>query len=224
MITRVEEEKNKYNKVYTDLLFAYDDLKQILDEDELNKRSFISKVDTLKDYMNFLDKLERDSKEKKGFFAKLFNKELDVDSKINNYLSKDKMINLNKLNKCSLCKCINCVNKCPMNQCFNCRENEYVINCNKVDSLLTNCDETVTLYNGDKEIIFNVKAYLIEKDKSGNYSRYIYLIDSKDYDNQHILKYSKFKGEERYDSVITDNTQDELIRINNKFIEMGLRV
>lgn len=224
MITRVEEEKNKYNKVYTDLLFAYDDLKQILDEDELNKRSFISKVDTLKDYMNFLDKLERDSKEKKGLFAKLFNKELDVDSKINNYLSKDKMINLNKLNKCSLCKCINCVNKCPMNQCFNCRENEYVINCNKVDSLLTNCDETVTLYNGDKEIIFNVKAYLIEKDKSGNYSRYIYLIDSKDYDNQHILKYSKFKGEERYDSVITDNTQDELIRINNKFIEMGLRV
>ena len=224
MITRIEEEKNKYNKVYTDLLFAYDDLKQILDEDELNKRSFISKVDTLKDYMNFLDKLERDSKEKKGLFAKLFNKELDVDSKINNYLSKDKMINLNKLNKCSLCKCINCVNKCPMNQCFNCRENEYVVNCNKVDSLLTNCNETVTLYNGDKEIIFNVKAYLIEKDKSGNYSRYIYLIDSKDYDNQHILKYSKFKGEERYDSVITDNTQDELIRINNKFIEMGLRV
>lgn len=224
MITRVEEEKNKYNKVYTDLLFAYDDLKQILDEDELNKRSFISKVDTLKDYMNFLDKLERDSKEKKGFFAKLFNKELDVDSRIDNYLSKDKIINLNKLNKCSLCKCINCVNRCPMNQCFNCRENEYVINCNKVDSLLTNCDETVTLYNGDKEIIFNVKAYLIEKDSYGNYSRYIYLIDSKDYDNQHILKYSKFKGEERYDSVITDNTQDELIRINNKFIEMGLRV
>ena len=50
------------------------------------------------------------------------------------------------------------------------------------------------------------------------------LVDSKDYDNQHILKYSKFKGEESYDSVITDGTQDELIRINDKFIEMGLRV
>ena len=34
----------------------------------------------------------------------------------------------------------------------------------------------------------------------------------------------QFKGEESYDSVITDGTQDELIRINDKFIEMGLRV
>lgn len=111
-----------------------------------------------------------------------------------------------------------------MDQCFNCREKEYVLDCNKTDSLLTSCNDTVTLYNGNKEIIFNVKAYLIEKDKDGNYSRYVYLIDSEDYDNQHILKYSKFKGEERYDSVITDDTQYELIRINNKFIEMGLRV
>ena len=39
MSTRIEEEKNKYNKVYTDLVFASDDLKQMLDEDELNKRN-----------------------------------------------------------------------------------------------------------------------------------------------------------------------------------------
>ena len=73
-----------------------------------------------------------------------------------------------------------------MDQCFNCREKEYVLDCNKTDSLLTSCNDTVTLYNGNKEIIFNVKAYLIEKDKDGNYSRYVYLIDSEDYDN-HIF-------------------------------------
>ena len=67
MSTRIEEEKNKYNKVYTDLVFASDDLKQMLDEDELNKRSFITKVETLKDYMSFLDKLERGSKAKKDY-------------------------------------------------------------------------------------------------------------------------------------------------------------
>ena len=89
MSTRIEEEKNKYNKVYTDLVFASDDLKQMLDEDELNKRSFITKVETLKDYMSFLDKLERGSKAKKGLFAKLLNKDMDVNSKIDNYLSKD---------------------------------------------------------------------------------------------------------------------------------------
>ena len=82
----------------------------------------------------------------------------------------------------------------------------------------------IQLYQGDEKFVFNVAGYLVEKDDNGNFSRYVYLIDSKDYDNQHILKYSKFKGEESYDSVITDGTQDELIRINDKFIEMGLRV
>lgn len=224
MSTRIEEEKNKYNKIYTDLVFASDDLKQMLDENELKKRSFLTKVDILKEYMNFLDKLEKDSKSKKNIFAKLFNKKEDYNLEIEKYLTDEKNISLKKLDKCSNCKCKNCVSKCEMYQCFNCRENEYVVECNKIDSILTNCNDRVTLYNGNEKIIFNVKAYLIEKDEEGNYTRYVYLVDSKNYDNQHILKYSKFKGEERYDSVITDDTQYELVRINNKFIEMGLRV
>ncbi len=224
MDTIIQQEKKKYNKTYTDLIFACDDLNQMLDINELNKRTFLYKVETLKEYMNYLDSLERENKEKKGIFSKLFNKDYNIESKINSYLTVDKRKDIEKLNKCENCKCKNCISKCTMVQCYNCRESESVVNCNKENSLLTNCDEKVTLYNGDKEIIFNVKGYLIEKDCNGNFIRYIYLIDSKDYNNQHILKYSKFKGEERYDSVITDNTQDELVRINNKFIEMGLKV
>lgn len=224
MSIRIEEEKNKYNKMYTDLVFAYDDLRQILDEKELQKRSFLTRIETLKDYMNFLDKLEKDSKAKKGLFAKLLSKNNDTDSRINSYLDYEKKLDLEKLNKCNLCKCKNCVSACPMNQCYNCREKEYVLDCNKLDSTLTSSQDTVTLYNGNEKIIFNVKAYLIEKDTNGNYSRYVYLIDSNNYDNQHILKYSKLKGEERYDSIINGGSQDELIRINDKFIEMGLRV
>ena len=56
---KITIEKNKYSKIYTDLIFATDDLKQMLSDDELNKRSFIRKVDTLKDYMNFLEELEK---------------------------------------------------------------------------------------------------------------------------------------------------------------------
>ena len=111
-----------------------------------------------------------------------------------------------------------------MNHCFNCREKEYIVKCDKDTTLFTKTTDTVELYQGDEKFVFNVAGYLVEKDDNGNFSRYVYLIDSKDYDNQHILKYSKFKGEESYDSVITDGTQDELIRINDKFIEMGLRV
>ena len=224
MDERVSQEKNKYNKMYTDLVFASDDLRQMLDDDEINKRSFLKKVDTLKDYMNFLDQIEKDSKENKGFFKKLFKSPKNINDEINNYLTQDRRMNIEKLDRCSNCKCRNCVSICPMNHCFNCRDKEYVNECNKKDTLFTNSNDTVTLYQGDEEFIFNVAGYLVEKDNNGNYNRYVYLIDSKDTDNQHILKYSKFKGEEYYDSVIVDDTQDELIRINDKFIEMGLRV
>ena len=56
---RITAEKNKYNYIYTDLIFATDDLKQMLPSNELNKRTFIRKVGTLKDYMNFLEDLEK---------------------------------------------------------------------------------------------------------------------------------------------------------------------
>ena len=218
------EEKNKYNKAYTELMFCVDDLRKILDNDELNKRSFINKVDTLKDYIEFLDNLEKESKKDKGLFKKLFKGENNSSEKINKYLTVDKRRDLEKFDKCRNCACRNCVSICNMKHCFNCREKEYVVKCDKDTVLLTNTTDTVELYQGDEKFIFNVKAYLVEKDNEGNFSRYVYLIDSKNYDNQHILKYSKFKGEEYYDSVINDDTQDELVRINDKFIEMGLRV
>lgn len=224
MDERINQEKNKYNKIYTDLVFASDDLRQMLDDKEINKRSFIKKVDTLKDYMNFLDSIEKESKEDKGLFKKLFKAQKNSSDEINKYLTPNKKMDIEKLDKCSQCKCRNCVTECPMNHCFNCRDKEYVSECSKEDILLTDSKDTVTLYQGDEEFIFNVAGYLVEKDNEGNYHRYVYLIDSKDYDNQHILKYFKFKGEEYYESVIVDDTQDELIRINDKFIEMGLRV
>ncbi|MGL4913682.1 MAG: hypothetical protein ACRC3Y_14760 [Romboutsia sp.] len=220
----IEKERTKYKKTYSDMMFAYDDLVQILDEKEINKRTFISKIEVLKDYIDFLDKLESESKKEKGFLSKLINKEKYIDNKIYDYLTDERKLNINKLEKCNSCKCKNCVSQCFMNGCLNCREKEYIFECNKEDSLLTKSSDTVTLYDGDEEFIFNIAGYLIEKDKDNNFFRYIYLIDSKDYDNQHILKYSKFKGEETYDSVITEDKQDELVRINDKFIELGLKV
>lgn len=221
---RLATEKNKYNKMYTDLVFACDDLKQMLSNNELNKRSFIRKVDTLKDYMQFLETLDKEENAKKGLFSKLLKKPEDTSFKINTYLTTQKRNDLEKLEKCLSCKCKNCVSECPMNHCYNCREKEYVQQCDKSNWLFTTSTDTVTLYQGDEPFIFNVAGYLVEKNSTGEFYRYVYLIDSKDYDNQHILKYYKFKGEEHFDSVIEDDTKDNLIRLENKFKEMGLSV
>lgn len=220
----IEKERLKYKKIYSDMMFAYDDLIKMLDEDEIKKRTFISKIEVLKNYMNFLDNLESENKKGKGFLSRLINKEKYIDNKIHDYFNDEVKFNINKLEKCNSCKCKNCVSQCLMNGCLNCKEKEYIVECNKKDSLLTKSSDIVTLYDEDEAFIFNIAGYLIEKDNQNNFSRYVYLIDSKDYDNQHILRYSKFKGEESYDSVITDDKQDELVRINDKFIKLGLKV
>ena len=72
MSEKILKEKNKYDKMYTDLMFAVNDLKQILTDKELNKRVFIRKVYDLSDYINFLDNLEKEEKrEDKGLFSKI---------------------------------------------------------------------------------------------------------------------------------------------------------
>ena len=67
MANIIEAEKDKYNKIYTDLIFACDDLNRMLDKGELNKRTFLHKLETLKEYMNYLDKIEVEDKKKKNY-------------------------------------------------------------------------------------------------------------------------------------------------------------
>lgn len=225
MNERLLKEKKKYDKIYTELVFAVNDLKQILSDEEIRKRVFIRKVNDLSDYMNFLNSLNiEDGKESRGLFSKLFKKNIDVETQIQAYLTKDKRESINKLDKCVKCKCINCVNECHFNRCISCRELEYTYECDKEKFVFTKSTDTVSLYSGDEEFKFDVKGYLIEINEDKSLSRYVYLIDTKDNDNQQLLEYFKFKGEESYDSVIDGDDISNLDRLYNKFIEMGLNV
>lgn len=225
MEERILSEKKKYDKMYTELVFAVNDLKQILTNEELNKRVFIRKVDDLSDYIAFLNELEKqDNNADKGIFAKIFKKKVDIETEIQSYLTRDKRQSINKLDRCKMCKCINCVSECPFNRCINCRELEYTYECDKEKFVFTKSTDIVTLYSGDEDFKFDVKGYLIEKQEDESLSRYVYLVDSKDKDNQQLLQYFKFKGEESYDSVINGDDTYNLDRLYNKFIEMGLNV
>ncbi|WP_250675901.1 hypothetical protein LZ906_010490 [Paraclostridium ghonii] len=225
MEERILSEKKKYDKMYTDLVFAVNDLKQILTNEELNKRVFIRKVDDLSDYIAFLNELEKqDNNGDKAIFAKIFKKKVDIETEIQSYLTRDKRQSINKLDRCKMCKCINCVSECPFNRCINCRELEYTYECDKEKFVFTKSTDIVTLYSGDEDFKFDVRGYLIEKQEDESLSRYVYLVDSKDKDNQQLLEYFKFKGEESYDSVINGDDTYNLDRLYNKFIEMGLNV
>ncbi len=225
MNERLLKEKNKYDKIYTELVFAVDDLKQILSDEEIRKRVFIRKVNDLSNYINFLNGLNiEDKKESRGLFSKLFKKNIDVETQIQAYLTKDKIDSINKLDKCVKCRCINCVNECHFNRCISCRDLEYTYECDKEKFAFTKSTDKVSLYSGDEEFKFDVKGYLIEINEDKSLSRYVYLIDTKDNDNQQLLQYFRFKGEESYDSVIDGDDTSKLDRLYNKFIEMGLNV
>lgn len=225
MDEKILNEKKKYDKMYTDLVFAANDLKQILSNEELRKRIFTRKVDDLSGYIAFLNDLEKEcNNNDKGMFFKLFKKKTDVETEIQSYLTRDKRESINKLDRCRMCKCINCVNECTFNRCISCRELEYTYECDKEKFVFTKSTDTVALYSGDEEFKFEVKGYLIEKQEDESLSRYVYLVDSKDKDNQQLLEYFKFKGEESYGSVINEDDTSNLDRLYNKFIEMGLNV
>lgn len=218
------DEKKKYEKIYADLMFASNDLKQILNSDELRNRIFIRKVDELSDYISFLDDLEISCKsEEKNIFFKIFKKQNKIEEKIQSYLTKEKRDSISKLDKCKNCKCINCIDECKFKRCINCRELEYTYECDKEKFVFTKSLDIVKLYSRDEEFKFDVKGYLIEI-KDGCLNRYVYLVDTKDKDNQQLLEYFKFKGEERYESVIIGEDTSNLDRLYNKFIEMGLNV
>lgn len=224
MSSIILDEKKKYEKIYTDLMFATNDLKQILDEEEIRKRVFIKKVDELSNYMAFLEDLEMKNKnEGKNIFLRIFKNQNQIDEKIKSYLTKDKKDSIKKLEKCKKCKCINCIEKCKFKRCVNCKELEYTYECDKEKFVFTKSSDIVTLYSRDEKFEFEVKGYLIELNDN-LLRRYVYLVDIKNNDNQQLLEYLKFKGEENYESVIIGDNTENLDRLYDKFIEMGLNV
>ncbi|WP_061997180.1 hypothetical protein [Clostridium sp. ATCC 25772] len=105
MDERILNEKKKYDKMYTDLVFAANDLKQMLSDEELRKRIFIRKLDDLSGYIAFLNDLEKEEKnEDKNIFSKLFKKKNDIEDEIQSYLTRDKRESINKLDKCKMYK------------------------------------------------------------------------------------------------------------------------
>lgn len=225
-LNKIQSEQKKYERLYTDISFACNDLKTILDDSELKKRVFIRKADELTKYIESLKELESKLKyeqsAKKGLFSKFLKSSNDVDADVNSLLTRDARQSISKLELCKNCKCINCVNTCPFNQCMNCRELEFSKECDKEQFVFTLSSDRVTLYSGDEAFNFSVKGYLLEI-KDERIKRYIYLVDEKDVDNQQLLEYYRANGEDIYESVIEEDATN-LDRLFSKFIEMGLNV
>lgn len=122
----ISKDKNYYGKIYSDIAFAVDEIKDFIDRDTLRNRKYFSRQHVLEKYIELLDTAKEESKNI-GFFKNLF----DSDKYINllQGYKEDHSEELDQLSKCSKCACLKCSSPCKFDSCSGCRGGRNVALC-----------------------------------------------------------------------------------------------
>lgn len=157
----LKSEKDKYGKIYVDINYAIDNVSPFLEKDSLKNRKYVSKVSTIKKYIDSIEAAELEIKT--GSFFSKFNNDKYVD--LIKSFKKDNLESLNQLEKCSQCKCLNCTASCKFDNCIGCKSGSKIIFCDHKKINVTKHDNfTLDLTNND----------------TGNSDRYIVLATLQD--------------------------------------------
>ncbi|MBP2032299.1 hypothetical protein J2Z42_000964 [Clostridium algifaecis] len=132
----VNEEKSHYGKIFVDINYAIDNVSPFLDNEILNRRKYMPKIDTLKKYIELIESAQSEIKHS-GFFNKF--KGDKYISLLKTYKS-DNLESLNQLEKCSTCQCLNCTSDCKFDSCLGCKSDSNIIHCDKVTINITKHD------------------------------------------------------------------------------------
>ncbi|AGK95275.1 hypothetical protein [Clostridium pasteurianum] len=122
----ISQEKEYYGKIYSDIAFAIDEIRDFLDEETLKNRKYFSRQPVLDKYIEVLDSANQESK-KRGFIKGF----IDGDKYINLLQSfkADHTEELNQLEKCWKCECLRCTAACKFDSCDGCRTGRRVAYC-----------------------------------------------------------------------------------------------
>lgn len=142
-----QNEKNKYEKIYVDINYAINDINEFLPKDRISQRKYISKSDTLKDYIKLIDTLE--SKYNKKSIFKIFQKEDSYTEKLDKY-KKEHEPHFKQIENCLKCSCFKCINECNFDTCLGCRSNSKIVMCDhKNVNATAYSDYTLSLTNNE---------------------------------------------------------------------------
>ncbi|GAB6169288.1 hypothetical protein JCM1393_17480 [Clostridium carnis] len=179
------KEKDTIGKLYTDITYAISDISPFLDEKQLIKRKYYSKLSIIKDYIELLNKEELDSKQ--GGFLSIFKPKNTIDN-LNNYKNKNKEY-FTQFEHCSKCACLNCINDCKFKGCTGCRPNSHIKKCDKDKiNIRTHENFIIDLTNNatGKDSRYKVLATLEDREIN---KQYIILENLFDYEDKFILYY-----------------------------------
>jgi hypothetical protein len=142
----LKSEKERYGKVYVDLTYAVDNISPFLENAELNKRKYVTKLSLLKKYIDLIESAEREVY-KKGGFLNFFNDDKYIDL-LNSYKNDNKE-DINQLEHCSQCVYRNCLED-KFDGCLGCRENSRIVFCDHEKINVTFHDNWILTLNNDK--------------------------------------------------------------------------
>lgn len=121
----IKSERNYFGKIYVDINYAIDNVSPFLDKSTMKNRKYSVKLPVLKKYMELLDSSESEEK-KSGIFG-IFKGDKYIDI-LEDY-KRDNRENLNQIEKCSKCTCLNCTVECKFDTCLGCRPGSRIAYC-----------------------------------------------------------------------------------------------
>lgn len=207
-----DKEQNKYEKIKKDITFKSSESNNLISIDEFNDRIYNKKVNVLDKYINKIDEIniKADGKGLLDF--------LKDDSKYEYELFEYKKTiqnDLDKLETCSKCSCLECSIQCPFKSCRECSPNVRVAGCDRNRYQITTGYKGITLYLDDEKINYEIVGILrdIQENK-----KYIYLSEINNSNNQQLLEYIKhLDGSEEFPALPNEETLDRIYEIFLKY-------
>ena len=155
----IETERNYWGKIYTEIMFALNEVSPFIEEKKLKQRKYYSKSDALKEYIKLLD-----------------------------YKAKNRE-DFTQLEKCYKCTCLNCSFECNFKSCSACRSNSLLSFCDKDRVNIRKFDNfTFDLTNNDTGISSKYKALAVIEDCTIK-KQYILLENLRDANDKLVLYY-----------------------------------
>lgn len=156
----IKRERDSWGKIYIDIAYAISEISPFLEEADLRKRKYYSKLSILRDYMKKLDDSEFNSSKKPKLLS--FFKNDDCESNLINYKASNRSA-FTQFENCSKCACLNCVRECNFKSCSGCKSDSFIKKCadNKIN-ITSHKNFTLDLTNNDtgKQSTYKVLATL----------------------------------------------------------------
>lgn len=192
----LKNEKEVFGKVFVDISYAIDNISPFLDDEALKKRKYVIRLPHLKKYIELINSAEVQVSKESFFDLFKNNKYIELLEVYKHDNSDD----LDQLENCSKCVCLNCTAACKFDSCMGCRQNSHIASCDHKKINVTLHDNFMLNLNNNKTGEQNRYLVLAVLQDTSIDQKYI-VIQSMEGNQTYILYYYTGISEDTYGEI-----------------------